>query len=154
MRLHSRHVLRLIAIFRHVKAVLLIVSGLAVLHLIRPGAVEQLTGWVTAMPFTTRHAFVGRGVAMITRLPPKRIEELATVFFLYATLFIVEGAGLWMGKLWAEWLTIVATTSFIPFEGYEVVRRPTWISVSLLVANVVIVIYLVYRRLTLRLSRS
>lgn len=154
MKLHSRHVLRLIAIFRHVKAVLLIISGLAVLRLIKPGAVQQFTDWVTAMPFTAQHAFVGRAVAMITRLPPKRIEELAIVFFLYATLFIVEGVGLWMGTVWAEWLTIVATTSFIPFEVYEVVHKATWISVSILVANVVIVIYLVYRRLTLRSSRS
>jgi uncharacterized membrane protein (DUF2068 family) len=150
MRLHGRTVLRLIAIFRHVKAVLLIISGLAVLHLVKPGSVQRVTDWVAAMPFATQHAFVGRSLATITRLPPKRIEQLAIVMFLYAALFIVEGVGLWMGKLWAEWLTIVATTSFIPFEVYEVARKATSVSVGILVANIAIVIYLVVRRVTAR----
>ena len=154
MRWKSRHVLRLIAIFRHVKAVLLITTGLATLRLVRPGAVKQVTDWVAAMPFAMQHEFVGRTLAKVTRLPPKRIQELAVVLFLYAALFIVEGIGLWMGKVWAEWLTIVATTSFIPFEVYEVVNKVTVLRVSILVANIAIVIYLVYRRLHPEHARS
>ena len=150
MKLHSRHILRLIAIFRHIKAVLLIITGMAVLRLVKPGAVRQFTDWVAAMPFATQHAFVGRALAMITRLPPERIEELAIVLFLYAALFIVEGVGLWMGKVWAEWLSIVATTSFIPFEAYEVAHKTTFLRVAILVANIAIVIYLVYRRVGAR----
>ena len=30
-----------------------------------------------------------------------------------------------MQKEWAEWVTLIATVSFIPFEVVEVVRRPT-----------------------------
>lgn len=154
MRLKSRHVLRLIAIFRHIKAVLLIITGLAALRLVKPGAVKQATDWVSAMPFATQHEFVGRALAKVTRLPPKRIQELAVVLFLYAALFIVEGIGLWMGKRWAEWLTLVATTSFIPFEVYEVAHKATVLSVGILVANIAIVIYLVYRRLHTERGRS
>ena len=150
---HSRSILRLIAIFRHVKAVLLIITGLAALHLVKPGAVTQFTKWVSAMPFAAQHAFVGHALSKITRLPPERIEQLAIVLFLYAALFIVEGVGLWMEKVWAEWLTVVATTSFIPFEVYEVVHKATFLSVGILVANIAILIYLVYRRVTLRSSR-
>ncbi len=148
MKLHSRHVLRLIAIFRHVKAVLLIITGLAALRLVKPGAVQEFTNWVAAMPFATQHAFVGRALATVTRLPPERIEQLAIVLFLYAALFIVEGVGLWMEKVWAEWLTVVATTSFIPFEVYEVAHKTTVLRVAILVANIAIVIYLLYRRLS------
>jgi len=154
MRLHSRLVLRLIAIFRHIKAVLLIITGMAALHLVKPGAVQQVTDWVAAMPFATQHAFVGRALAMITRLPPQRIEQLAIVLFLYAALFIVEGVGLWMGKVWAEWLSIVATTSFIPFEAYEVAHKTTFLRITILVANIAIVIYLVVRRVHSMHSRG
>jgi uncharacterized membrane protein (DUF2068 family) len=146
MKLNSRYILRLIAIFRHIKAVLFIITGMAVLRLVEPGAVQRVTDWVTAMPFATQHEFVGRALTKITRLPPKRIEQLAIVLFLYAALFIVEGVGLWMGKVWAEWLTIVATTSFIPFEAYEVAHKTTFLRVAILAANIVIVIYLVVRR--------
>ena len=150
MKLHSRLVLRLIAIFRHIKALLLIISGMAVLRLVKPGAVQLVTDWVAALPFATQHEFVGRAIAMITRLPPERIEQLAIVLFLYAALFIVEGVGLWMGKVWAEWLSIVATTSFIPFEAYEVAHKTTFLRVAILVANIAIVIYLVNLRVRAR----
>ena len=148
----GRTVLRLIAIFRHVKAVLLIITGLTALHLVKWGELQEVTKWVAAMPFASQHAFVGRAVAKITRLPPERIEQLAVAMFLYATLFIVEGIGLWMGKVWAEWLTVVATTSFIPFEVYEVAHKVSVVSVGILVANIAIVIYLLVRRFALRSS--
>ena len=154
MKLKSRHVLRLIAIFRHVKAVLLIITGLAALRIVHAGVAHSVARFVEAMPYAAQHAFVANALATLTRLPPKRIEELAIALFLYAALFIVEGIGLWMGKVWAEWLTVVATTSFIPFEAYEVVRKVTVLRVAILAANIAIVIYLLYRRLHPRSERS
>jgi uncharacterized membrane protein (DUF2068 family) len=63
----------------------------------------------------------------------------------YGALFTVEGFGLWLGKRWGEWLTIVATTSFIPFELYELWKRATFTRAAFLAVNVAIVIYLVWR---------
>ncbi|HET9684154.1 MAG TPA: DUF2127 domain-containing protein, partial [Gemmatimonadaceae bacterium] len=63
----------------------------------------------------------------------------------YGVLFAVEGTGLWLEKRWAEYLTIVATGSLIPFELYELVRSHTVVRVLALVLNVAGVIYLVYR---------
>ena len=57
----------------------------------------------------------------------------------------VEGSGLWLGKRWGEWLTIVATTSFIPFEIYELMERATAVRAAFLAANLAIVIYLIWR---------
>ncbi|GAC1401586.1 MAG: DUF2127 domain-containing protein [Thermoanaerobaculia bacterium] len=148
MKRRSDRVLRLIAIFRFAKAILFIASGLAALKLVKPGAVARFVAWLDAMPFATQHAFVQHGIEAVTRMTPRRIEELAIVAFLYAALFITEGTGLWMGKIWAEWLTIVATTSFIPFEIYEVVHKITALRVAILLLNIVIVVYLVYRRRT------
>jgi len=85
----------------------------------------------------------------VARLPPARLVELAVAAFAYAALFTTEGIGLLLGKQWAEWLTIVATTSFIPFEIVEVVHKVTVVRVSLLVANAAIVAYLIWRRVTL-----
>ncbi len=148
MKKRSDRVLRLIALFRFSKAVLLILSGLEVLHLVRSGSLRRVTQWVAAMPFATQHAFVQNAIAKVTGLPPKRIEELAIAAFLYAALFITEGTGLWMDQVWAEWLTMVATISFIPFEAYEVIHKTTALRVAILGMNIVIVIYLIYRRRT------
>jgi uncharacterized membrane protein (DUF2068 family) len=67
------------------------------------------------------------------------------VAFLYATLFIVEGVGLWMARRWAEYLTIIATSSFVPFEVYELFRHVTWPRTVTLVINLLVVAYLVVK---------
>ena len=91
-----------------------------------------------------------RGAARLTRLPPKRIEQFAVGMFAYAALFIAEGVGLVMRRVWAEYLTIVATVSFIPFEIYEIVKRMTPVRVGILAINIAIVGYLVWRRVESR----
>lgn len=146
MKRRSHRFLRLIALFRLGKALLLILSGLAALRLLRPGAIDAVTEWIDAFPFASQHAFVQRAVALVTRQPLHRIRELAVAFFLYAALFITEGVGLWLEKVWAEWLTIVATISFIPFEVYEVVHKVTVFRVTVLVLNLAIVAYLIHLR--------
>jgi len=49
-------------------------------------------------------------------------------------------------KPWARWFTIIATSSLIPIEVYEIVRELHPIRVFVLLANVAIVIYLVRRK--------
>ncbi len=63
-----------------------------------------------------------------------------------AALYSVEAYGLLRRRPWAEWLTIVATSVFIPFEIYELAQKVTPLRVGALVVNVLIVIYLVARR--------
>ncbi len=139
-------VLLWIAIFRLAKGALLIAVGLATLRLLRPGAASALQHWMDALPFASEHEFVHQMAARVTDLPRKRIDELAIAAFVYAALFIVEGTGLLLGKVWAEYLTLVATASFIPFEIYEILKKPSTVRVGVLVINVAILLYLAARR--------
>jgi len=77
------------------------------------------------------------------RLTRGHIEITAVASFAYAALFTTEGIGLWFQKRWAEYLTIVATSSLIPFEVWELVKKLTILRAALVIANVAIVIYLV-----------
>ena len=61
-----------------------------------------------------------------------------------AALFFTEGTGLWLRKRWAEWMTVILTSTLVPVEIYEIWRHPTWIKVLVLAINVGIVIYLIY----------
>ena len=58
----------------------------------------------------------------------------------------VEAIGLWRRKVWAEWLVIVVTASFLPFEVWELIRQPAPIKLAALVLNVAVLVYLVRRR--------
>lgn len=142
----SRGMIRLIAAFRIAKAVLIVAAALGVQRILfRPGAAAILRGWVAALPFAQAQHFLGRAVAGITTLPLRRIEAMEVGAFAYAALFTVEGVGLWMGRVWAEWLTVIATVSFIPFEIYEIVQKPSPLRIGVLVLNAAIVGYLVWR---------
>ena len=64
---------------------------------------------------------------------------------LYGLLELVEGTGLWLDKLWAEYLTVVATSLLVPLEIYELVRKPTLLKAAGISVNVAIVAYLASR---------
>jgi uncharacterized membrane protein (DUF2068 family) len=60
---------------------------------------------------------------------------------------VVEGVGLWLDQLWAEYLTVIATSLLIPLELYELAIRPSFWKAAGILVNVLIVVYLA---LTLR----
>ena len=59
-----------------------------------------------------------------------------------ASIDIIEGTGLYLEKVWAEYLTLAITASFLPWEIFEVMRRVTWIRLALLVVNTLVFFYL------------
>ena len=131
-------VVALIALFRLTKALLLILAGFGVLELLNPAVAAHVRDWMRSYPLVLRYH-------PERALTARHIEYAAAGAFAYAALFIVEGTGLWLQKRWAHHLTIVATTSFIPFEVMALVDKVTVLRVSLLLANVAIVIYLLRR---------
>jgi uncharacterized membrane protein (DUF2068 family) len=89
--------------------------------------------------------YVAVALEKATTLRPNKIKALGVVSFIYAGLFLTEGIGLWLQKRWAEWFTIIITTSLIPVEVYEIHRHVTPIKIVVLIINVAVVAYLVYR---------
>jgi hypothetical protein len=73
------------------------------------------------------------------------LDAAGVVSGLYALVFLVEGIGLVLVKRWAEWLTVIVTTSFIPLEIWKLVRHTTAPAIAALVLNIAIVIYLAVR---------
>lgn len=60
-------------------------------------------------------------------------------------MFLVEGVGLLLVKRWAEWLTVIVTTSFIPLEIWKLVRHSSAPAIVTLALNVAIAAYLAVR---------
>ncbi len=60
----------------------------------------------------------------------------------YALLEATEGVGLWFGKRWAEYLTLVATSVLLPFEIWELSISVTTLKLIAFVINVAVVVYL------------
>jgi uncharacterized membrane protein (DUF2068 family) len=47
-------------------------------------------------------------------------------------------------QAWAEFVTLILTASFLPWEFFEVFRRASWIRIGLTVINLAVVVYLLY----------
>jgi uncharacterized membrane protein (DUF2068 family) len=63
----------------------------------------------------------------------------------YAIVFLVEGGGLLAARRWAEWLTVIVTASFVPFEVWKIVRHASAPAIVTLALNLVIAVYLAVR---------
>jgi uncharacterized membrane protein (DUF2068 family) len=137
--------LRLIALFKFAKIVLLIAVGLGALRLLDPDTAARAQRWATALATSSDRRLVQQLLAQVVGLSPGRLEVLALGAFLYAGLFTTEGVGLWWGRRWAEYLTVVATASFVPIEIFEILQRVSLPRVGALVTNIAVVGYLVYR---------
>jgi len=137
--------LRVIAVFKLVKALFFVALGVGLLSFYQPAVLASLYHLADELPYRVEQHALRQAIAFLSGLSPSRIQLLATATFLYASLFIVEGAGLWRGRYWAEWLTVIATSSLIPFEIFELARHPTWNKVFVILANVAILAYLVWR---------
>lgn len=137
--------LRLIALFKFSKATLLIALGLGALQLLNPETTAGVRRWTAALATSSDRHLLQQLVARVAGLSPHGLEVLALGGFLYAALFTTEGIGLWLGERWAEYLTAVATASFVPIEIYELVQRFTALRVTALGLNVAVAAYLIYR---------
>jgi uncharacterized membrane protein (DUF2068 family) len=135
--------LALIAILKLVKVVLLVAVGCAALDLVRDPvsiSARYSAALVTSGVDRRLTQFL---LARISGLSPERLEALGIGAFLYAALFAVEGVGLWRGRRWAEYLTVVATASFVPIELYELLQRFTATRLSAVLVNLAVVAYLI-----------
>ncbi|MEI9942445.1 MAG: DUF2127 domain-containing protein [Pseudomonadota bacterium] len=139
-------VLIAIALFKLVKATLLIALGVGAFSLILQGdTVRTMRHLLSELGVDPSHPLVIKGIAKVSGVGPRRLEEVGVGTFAYAIVFLVEGIGLLLRRHWAEYLTSIVTASFVPFEIYELVHEPTAFKVVGLAANVLIVVYLVLR---------
>jgi uncharacterized membrane protein (DUF2068 family) len=144
MKLSHSRLLRLIALFKLLKATLLIAAGMGALKLLHKDVATVLDHWVAMLGLDPGNQHVDRALRKAANLTPRKIRDIGVGSFIYAALFLTEGIGLWMMKHWAEWFTVIITGSLIPVEIWEIYRDPTPIKGVVLILNVAVVGYLLY----------
>jgi uncharacterized membrane protein (DUF2068 family) len=145
MKISDTRLIRLIALFKLLKVLLLIAVGLGALHLLHADIASVLAHWVKMFGLNPGGRYVDRAIQKAVALTPNTIRGLGVGSFIYAGLFLTEGIGLWLLKRWAEWFTIIMTSSLIPITIYEIYRHPTALKVLVLVINVAVVGFLAHR---------
>jgi len=132
--------------FKAFKAVTLSAFGIGLLAARHADPAQLIVRLGTAvhLPLTSR--LLQRLTQSAGHLTPTKETALALTAFGYAALMGTEGVALHLRKPWARWFTIVATSSLIPFEVYEIVREIHPVRVLVIIANIGIVVYLWQRK--------
>jgi uncharacterized membrane protein (DUF2068 family) len=142
----DNRVLRILAAYKIFKALTLVVAGIGALRLLHHNDADNVvTHLAEKLGLSPGGHYVNLALAKLANIPPKDFKDLGIGSFIYATLFFIEGIGLWLMKPWAEWFTAIITSSLIPLEILEIHRQPTISHVILLLLNIFVVAYLVMR---------
>lgn len=137
--------LTLIGLFKLTKALGLLILGIGLLKLVHRDIAETTTRWIERFHFDPENQHIHAALSRVFRVTPKQLREISAGTFIYASIFLTEGIGLLLRKHWAEYLTVVSTSLFIPLEVYELAHRFTPIRLAVLVINIATVWYLAVR---------
>jgi uncharacterized membrane protein (DUF2068 family) len=136
--------LLVIAIFKFIKGAALLALAFGALTFLHKNVASVVEHWLDQLRIDPNNEFIGTLLSKLQLVHTKELKELSALGAGYAALFLTEGTGLLFRKRWAEWLTIVATSSLMPIEMYELVKQFTAVRLFALVVNAAVVLYLIY----------
>jgi len=142
-RHHDRGLL-LIGLFKLVEAVFFLLVGVGAFHLIHRDLGDAALRLMMRLRMDPEGRLVGFLLDHMDAITAHRLRQIGIATFFYAGLRVTEGVGLVMEKVWAEYLTVGVTISFLPWEMYEIARRLDWIRVGLFVLNLLVLAYLIW----------
>ena len=136
--------LLLIGIFKLTKAVFFCCVGMGAIHLIQKNLGDELIRLVVALRRDPEGRLVQLALEKADLITAHRLREIGIFSFAYSALALTEGVGLMLQKVWAEYLTLFLTISFLPWELFELAARPGWVRFGVLLTNLAVLGYLIW----------
>jgi uncharacterized membrane protein (DUF2068 family) len=142
-------VLRLIAIDRLIHFLLLGLLAVGVVVFANDQArlrrlydtVLRAVEGVRSGPLPVHHGLLGEADRLV-HASSTTLYLIAGGLGIYALVEGIEAVGLWLMRRWAEYLTFVATSAFLPYELWELIGSITVFKVVATVINLAIISYL------------
>jgi len=129
------------------KGLIVLLAGFGVLSLVHRDAwdvAENFLEWLKISP-DSQYAQVFLNLA--DQVTDAKLWAVALGAVAYSSLRFAEAYGLWRERAWAEWLALISGAIYLPFEIYEIVRRPDWIRFTILAVNLAVVLFMAYLRM-------
>jgi uncharacterized membrane protein (DUF2068 family) len=149
--LRSAFILRLLAVERWIRGIVIILLAIAVLRL-RSSEVSlkelvdkdltSLRPFFDQIHFDVSDSGTIRAIEDTLNAKQSTLTLIAVGLLFYGGLQLLEGIGLWSLKRWGEYVAVVGTTLFIPLEVYELTEKVTWLRLVALLVNLAAVTYL------------
>ena len=150
--------LKLIALFKIAKGVLLLVLGFSLLFLnARTGWLDTISDWaadeILLKHSKAVHFLLGK---LQNILAGGALRATGFLALFCAAVFFTEGIGVYLQKRWAEYFMVFATGALIPLEVRHIFHQPSIAAVAILLINCFIVwfLYRVLRRTPTHISTA
>jgi uncharacterized membrane protein (DUF2068 family) len=143
-RSHGDRALLAIAVFKFVKGSMLLAVACGAMHLFHKDVASHVERWLEQLRIDPDNRYIGTLLSKLQLVHTKELKEFSALGAGYAALFLTEGTGLLLRQRWAEWLTIIATSSLMPLEIYELIKGFTPLRLLVLLVNAALVLFLVY----------
>lgn len=141
---HRDRGLILIAAFKLLKAIFFFLLGVGALHLMNKNLSLEVLRLATLLRRDPEGRLVHMVLERVDLIDVHRLRQISLGTFAYSALALTEGIGLYLEKVWAEYLTLMLTVSFLPWEIFEMARDPNWFRLALLLINLLVLGYLVW----------
>ena len=142
--------LRAVASVEFLKGLVVLLAGFGVLSLVHRDAwdvAESFLEWLHISP-DAHYAQVFLNLA--DQLTDTKLWAVSIGALTYSALRFAEAYGLWRARAWAEWLALISGAIYLPFEIFELARRPDWIRLAIFLINLAVVLYMAFLRLQAR----
>lgn len=139
---HHDKWLVVIAIYKFLHTLLFALIGIGVLRLVGKDVGDLLSDLADHLHFDPESHLVNFLLDKASLLNDPLLRRIGIVAFSYAAVTLAEGIGLYLEQAWGEYLTLLITASFLPWEIFEIFRRVTLFRVGLLAINLLVFFYL------------
>src|SRR3954469_3890102 len=113
----------IIGILKLLKGISLIILAVGLLKLLHQDIGEELTRWIERLNVDPHNHYFRKMLEHVEGLNSRKLALASIGTLFYAALFLTEGTGLLLRQRWAEYFTVIVTGSFLPLEGYGLIKK-------------------------------
>lgn len=139
----SRQVVKSVAFFEAAKGLIVLLAGFGLLSLLHQDLRALAFALVGRLHLDPHRHYASVFIDTAAHTDDTRLWLMAGIAFLYAAFRFVEAYGLFFCRTWGEWLAIVSGSLYLPVEVYELWCRLTWVRLTALVANLIVVLAII-----------
>lgn len=142
---NNRTALHAIALFEAVKGVAAIAASVGFVSLAHHNVRAMVYALIGHFHLNPNGHYPGMMLSYADVLVSANLREVVLLAWGYAAIRLTEGFGLWKDRAWAEWLAALSGMVYFPLEVNHLIQHITVINGAVLVSNVAVVAYMVYR---------
>lgn len=143
----SKAGLRTVATIEALKGIIVLLLGLALLGLLHKDAEDIAERLLEHLHVNPDRRLAQALLHSASRLTDARLWTIAAAAVIYASVRFTEAWGLWNRRVWAEWFALLSGALYLPWEVLKVAQRPNWEHLTILSANLCILLYMLVIRI-------